>query len=719
MAISATSLSFDSVELNTVSSKTLTLTSSGSSALTVNSVSVAGAGFSVSGTNFPATVNPGQSLTLQVNFTPTTAGTASGTVTIASNSGGPTTVSLNGIGRRFSSRQLALSSTALSFGGVTLNTKSVRTLTLTSSGTATVNVSAVNVGGHGFSVSGGSFPAALDPGESLTLYVAFNPDAAGTANGTVTISSNSSTGSTSTVALTGTGTQATQPQLAVSATSLSFGTVTLNTGSRQTLTLTSSGTAALTVNSAKLTGTGFALSGATFPMTLNPGQSTTLQVSFDPTTAGAVTGSVTISSNSTSGATTTVSLSGTGTQPTTRQLTVSATSLAFGNITLKTVSTKTLTLTSSGTSAVTVNSAKVAGTGFALSGPTFPVTLNPGRSATLQVSFAPTTAGAVTGSVTISSNSTSGATTTVSLSGTGAQAATPQLTISATTLAFGNINLNILSTKVLTLTSSGTAALTVSSAKVAGSGFTLTGATFPATLNPGQSLTLQIGFTPITAGAVAGTVTIASNSTSGATSTVALSGTGVQASNAVLTLSSTSLSFGDVPLGTPDTLALTLTSTGTSPVTVSAASITGTGFTFTGATFPVTLNSNVAVTIQVKFDPTVTGAASGKLTFTSNSTKGSTSTVTLTGNGASAQHQVTLSWTAPTSSPVQVSGYHIYRAAGGSTSFKLVTPSINSQVTYVDQTVASSTTYAYYVTSVDSTGAESAPSNQITMTIPQ
>jgi fibronectin type 3 domain-containing protein len=54
------------------------------------------------------------------------------------------------------------------------------------------------------------------------------------------------------------------------------------------------------------------MSGTTFPVTLNPGQTATLSVQFDPTTAGAVTGQLTITSNSSTNPTATVALSGTG-----------------------------------------------------------------------------------------------------------------------------------------------------------------------------------------------------------------------------------------------------------------------------------------------------------------------------------------------------------------------------------------------------------------------
>ena len=78
----------------------------------------------------------------------------------------------------------------------------------------------------------------------------------------------------------------------------------------KTVTLTSSGTDPLTISAASITGTGFGESGISGPVTLNPGQTAMLTISFDPATAGPFSGSVTIGSNATRQAT--ISLSGTG-----------------------------------------------------------------------------------------------------------------------------------------------------------------------------------------------------------------------------------------------------------------------------------------------------------------------------------------------------------------------------------------------------------------------
>jgi Abnormal spindle-like microcephaly-assoc'd, ASPM-SPD-2-Hydin len=441
-------------------------------------------------------------------------------------------VALSDTGTAATSPQLTMSASSLSFGSETVNTAKTMAVTLTSSGTSAVTVSSDAISGTGFTIVSGTLPATLNPKQTLALQVQFKPTATGAVTGQLTVSSNSATGGTAAVALSGTGTAAASPQLTMSASSLSFGSETVNTAKTMTLTLTSSGTSAVTVSSDAISGTGFTIVGGTLPATLNPNQTLALQVQFKPTVTGAVTGKLTVSSNSTTGGTAAVALSGTGTAAASPQLTTSASSLSFGSETVNTAKAMTLTLTSSGTSAVTVNSAAITGTGFTIVAESFPVTLNANQSVTLQVQFEPTTTGAATGQITVSSNSTTGGTAVVALSGTGT-AASPQLTMSASSLSFGSLTVNTASTLSSTLTSTGTSAVTVNSAAITGAGFTIVGGSFPVTLNPTQTLTLTVQFEPTATGAVTGQLAISSNSTTGGTAAVALSGTGTAVAYAV------------------------------------------------------------------------------------------------------------------------------------------------------------------------------------------
>ena len=304
---------------------------------------------------------------------------------------------------------------------------------------------------------------------------------------------------------------AAKPALTVSAASLAFGNVTLNTPSTQTVTLTSSGTAAVTVSAITVSGTGFSISGVSAPVTLNPGATATLTVVFDPTTSGAATGAVTISDNA-SPATATVSLSGTGT----------------ATAALSAITCNSSSLTGAATDACTVTLTSTAPSG--------------GVAVALSSS---STALTVPASVTVASGSTSAAFTATATAVTTAQtatltaiagsasktfsiqlnAATPALTVSTSSVSFGDVDLNSPAVQTVTLTSSGTAAVTVSAVTAAGTGFSVSGVTAPLTLNPGATATLDVEFDPTASGAATGTVTISDNA-SPATATISLSGTG-------------------------------------------------------------------------------------------------------------------------------------------------------------------------------------------------
>jgi hypothetical protein len=76
-------VNFGSVVINQPSSQSFILSNSYSSSLTVNSVTVSGAGFSgPAGATFPLQIPPGQSANFQVTFTPTSATPYQGTLTI-------------------------------------------------------------------------------------------------------------------------------------------------------------------------------------------------------------------------------------------------------------------------------------------------------------------------------------------------------------------------------------------------------------------------------------------------------------------------------------------------------------------------------------------------------------------------------------------------------------------------------------------------------------
>jgi hypothetical protein len=104
----------------------------------------------------------------------------------------------------------------------------------------------------------------------------------------------------------------------------------------------------------------------------------------------------------------------------TASLTVSPTSLSFGNIDTNGSSTLGVTLKNSGSANVSISSVGATGAGFSTSNVSSGTVLAPGQSAALNVTFAPTSTGSVTGGVTVASNATNSP-ATISMTGTGVQ----------------------------------------------------------------------------------------------------------------------------------------------------------------------------------------------------------------------------------------------------------------------------------------------------------
>ena len=104
----------------------------------------------------------------------------------------------------------------------------------------------------------------------------------------------------------------TSASLSAAPSSLGFGSQVLNTPATQTIKVTNTGTVAVAITQDTITGSGFSV-GITTPINLNPAQSVSVPVVFNPGAAGTVNGSLVLVSN---GATVlSVPLAGTGLAP--------------------------------------------------------------------------------------------------------------------------------------------------------------------------------------------------------------------------------------------------------------------------------------------------------------------------------------------------------------------------------------------------------------------
>jgi hypothetical protein len=702
LAASPSSVSFGTVLAGSSNNKQITLTNSGNAAVKISSVVAAGTGFAVSGLTTPATLNASQNATLTVKFDPTTAGSATGSITVNSDASNSTLrIALSGAANT-ATGQLSASPASVSFGTVATGNSYFKQITLTNSGNAAVKIASVAVTGTGFSVSGLTTPATLNASQSATLTAKFDPTTGGGSHtGSVTVASDASN-STLAIALSGT---ATQPGLSVSPTSFNFGSVVDGQTKSQTFTLTNTGTATLTLAQITESGAGFSISGLSTPASLAAGQSTTFSVLFAPTTGGALSGSVSISSNAPNSPTT-VGLSGSGVAGT---VTMSATpsSLTFSSVNVGSSSAKTVTIANTGNMSLTVSQVSVSAKDFSVSGIATPLTLGAGQNATLNVSFKPLASEQVSGNVTVTTSQ--GASNVIPVSGTGIQTG---LAITPSSVSFGNVPTGSSNSQTIQLSNSGTAALSISQVSVTGTGFSISTMALPLSLSPGQSSTFNVQFAPSASGSVTGSISVVSNAP-GSPATIGLSGSGAT-STQTLSFSSTNLGFGSLNVGMSSTKPIMVTNTGNANVTISGITVSGTGFSLSGAGTPVTLTPTQSLTFSVIFGPTAAGTDTGSVTVSSNAS-GSPVKIALSGSGLQAtSHSVTLNWNASSS----VSGYNVYRSTAGGTGYAKINGSLIGILSYLDSTVQSGTTYYYVTTAVDTSGVESTYSNEATAIIP-
>jgi hypothetical protein len=704
LSVTPASIDFGAVSNGLKGTANLLLNNAGSSDLTVSMMTVTGSAFGITGIATPKTISAGQSAPLTVTFSPTTAGAASGSLSIISND--PTNptlaIALTGQGTTAATGLLTASSTALSFGSVGIGSISTQQIAITNTGNAPVQISKITPSGAGFTVTGLTAPATLDPSRSATLGVNFAPKQAGSATGSIVITSNAN-GPPMTITLNGTGTEG---ALSVTPSSFNFGSIADGQSKSQTFTVKNTGNANVTIQQVAANGSGFSVSGLATPATLAAGQSATFSVLFAPTAAGNLSGSVVITSNLPSSPIA-VPLSGTGTAASVT-LSSNPTSVSFSGVTVGSSGSKTVAIANTGNTALTISQVSVNAKDFSATGITTPQTLNAGQSAALNVSFKPSASEQISGNITVASSQ--GASAVIPVSGGGVQAA---LTVTPPSVSFGNVTVGIPNSQTIQLTNSGTGVLTISQVSATGTGYSTSALMLPLSLNPSQTMTFNVQFAPPAASSASGSVSIVSNAPN-SPAVIGLSGSGV-ASTQALSFSAHNLSFGSVDTGASATQSVTVTNSGNANVTISSILAAGTGFSLSGAGTPATLTPTQSLTFGVIFSPTVAGNATGTVTVASNAS-GSPATIALSGTGAQpSSHTVALSWQASAS---VVSGYNVYRSTTSGSGYVKINSSPLGGLAYTDSNLQSATTYYYVTTAVDSSGNESTYSNQVSAVIP-
>jgi Abnormal spindle-like microcephaly-assoc'd, ASPM-SPD-2-Hydin len=379
-------------------------------------------------------------------------------------------------------------------------------------------------------------------------------------------------------------------------------------------------------------------------------------------------------------------------------------SLAFGNQTVGSTSvTRNVTITNQGERPVTISRIVLSATQFSFSGPSLPLTLEPGHGLTVAVIFRPSAAQIYSG--TLEFERTRGWPISIGLTGTGtgsgSTSSPPPLAV-APAISSQPASLAIIAGQAATFTvaATGTAPIAYQWMK---NGAAIAGANSPSYRTPAET----------TADNQAKFTVLVSNGAGSVTSNAAT--LSVSSATFVLNASSSSLSFGGVNLSSSKALTVTVTNGGNSSVTVSNVTVSGAGFNASGVSSGLILAPGQAATLNATFSPSASGNLTGSVSIASNATN-SPDSISLAGTGvAPVAHSVQLSWAPSTST---VAGYNAYWAAQSGGPYTKLTSTLDSALTYTDASVQAGQTYYFVVTSVDSNNVESAYSNEVSAVVP-
>jgi len=292
LSANAASLNFGNIVAGSSSLQTVTLTNTGTASVTVSEAAVTGSGFSLVGSMSAVSIAAGQTHSFQIRFSPTMSGSDSGSVTIASDATN-------------SSLDIRLGGTAMA--GLTISAQPA-SKTVTAGQTATFSVTAA--GPAPLTYQWKKSGVAISGATSATYTT---PPATTSENGesfAVTVSSSADDDSvTSNPAMLTV--DASPSTLTASTTSLDFPNVSVGAGSVLPVAFTNTGNSEITISNVVIAGAGYTTSGVQSGQILAPGQTGTLNVTFDPSGTGTIAGGLTVTSNA-ANSPARIALSGTG-----------------------------------------------------------------------------------------------------------------------------------------------------------------------------------------------------------------------------------------------------------------------------------------------------------------------------------------------------------------------------------------------------------------------
>jgi hypothetical protein len=396
-----------------------------------------------------------------------------------------------------------------------------------------------------------------------------------------------------------------------------FPTTTDGNNFKQTLTLTAN--TALTISSLKSSSTQFEVGTPTpaLPAKLLAGETIEIPITFAPTGTGPL--AATLTATTSEGATAAFSLSGAG-QSASGKLEASPPVLTFGGTSIGAQLDGSATFRNVGATPLTIEDVQLPEAPFGVAGaPKKGDTIAPGKSVTVNLTFAPEAIGTFEGQIELD---TSGGDVAVAL--TGSAGAPGELSITHEVNEYGSVQVGSSASRTFTLANVGGTSVEITKSKppVGGEFAATTSLPEGSTIRPGESVNETVEFAPTASGEASGSWAITGNDATGP-HVVSFKGAGT-VEPGKLSITHEANEYGSVQVGSSVSKTFTVANVGGAPVEIthSTPPVGGEFAATTSLPDGSKIGPGENVTETVVFAPTASGEASGSWAITGNDTTG-------------------------------------------------------------------------------------------------
>ncbi len=374
---------------------TIVLTAIGDEPLSIDNIAITGqnpAMFSLIRNPAPLTIAPQQSDSLIIRYTPTTFGLHRAMLDIRSNARNATDPLQISLAGRLDTAMILPNRRTIDFGQLLDCDDPIELqLGLTNGGTVDANVEGIIEGDQGFALTQSDPFIVPAIGTERVVTLRFAPESDGDFTATLRLRGEPC-GIDEIVTLKGSRRSA---SLTANLPQIDFDTVYLCDGATsRSVTLTNDGPVADTITRFSPAGSdAFRLSPESYPIILQPGESYSFTLEFDPQIGADVSGSLEFFWGPCDKSTR-VDFRGVGAEP---RVSLSAQAIDFGQVDIAaaTPARRSVTLRNEGNAPRTISSIDLGGVGSltVVAPASFPVTLQPGEELTIEIDFMPTTIG--------------------------------------------------------------------------------------------------------------------------------------------------------------------------------------------------------------------------------------------------------------------------------------------------------------------------------------